>query len=47
MVDVDAVAALGYAVEMQVVQQVEEEVEEEDEEEEEEGVRCWRGWWDE
>lgn len=44
MLDVDAVAALGYAVEVQVVQPVEEEVEEE---EEDEGVRCWRGWWDE
>ena len=42
MVDVDAAAALGYAVEMQVVQQVEQEVEEEDW-----GVRCRRGWWDE
>lgn len=45
MVDVDAVAALGYAVEVQVVQPVEEEVEEEEEEEDDEG--CWRGWWDE
>lgn len=41
-VDVDAVTAIGYAVEVQVVQVEEVEVEGEDE-----GVRCWRGWWDE